>query len=239
MSEPPRIDAADRVTAPSEGSAGKRLLTMLGSIVVSGLILIGISQAQKTSVGETPAPIEELRAIAVDSPPPPPPPPESPAEPLPPESLDIEPLPTESLIQVVATIAPPAPPMPRLPEIRFDANMDELRPSDLSRRHDGDRLFQVSEVERRPTVLYREPPKYLASALEGMTNPSVTLMFVVTATGVAEEIRVVDAPTQDLGQIMVESVRAWKFRPALREGRPVRCLVRQSVFLVAPNRRPF
>ncbi len=239
MSESHRSHSADDVTWASEGSAGKRLFTVLGSMVVSGLILIGISQAQKTSIGETPAPVEELRAIAVDSPPPPPPPPNAIAEPLPPEALDIEPLPTESLIQVSATLAPPAPPMPRLPEIRFDAHMDELRPSELSRRADGDRLFQVSEVERRPTVLYREPPKYLSSALEGMVNPSVTLMFIVTATGVAEEIRVVDAPTQDLGQIMVESVRAWKFRPALREGRPVRCLVRQSVFLVAPNRGPF
>jgi protein TonB len=73
-------------------------------------------------------------------------------------------------------------------------------------------------VQRKPTLAY--PPAALRLRLEG----SVELRALVDETGAIANVQLVSAPESRLGfgEAAMEYVRKWRFRPATKDGVPVK-----------------
>jgi len=65
-----------------------------------------------------------------------------------------------------------------------------------------------------PVCIYCPPPLYSDGARKAKYMGSVVLQVTVTADGRAVNISIVKDPGMGLGEKAVESVRAWRFRPA-------------------------
>jgi hypothetical protein len=74
----------------------------------------------------------------------------------------------------------------------------------------------VSPVLVRPRLRSRSSAGVLDESL-----PQVEL--VVSATGEVESVRLLTQPTDVMSAMMLSAIKTWRFRPAEREGRPVRC----------------
>jgi hypothetical protein len=74
----------------------------------------------------------------------------------------------------------------------------------------------VSPVLVRPRLRSRSSAGVLDESL-----PQVEL--VVSAAGEVESVRLVTQPTDVMSAMMLSAIKTWRFRPAEREGRPVRC----------------
>lgn len=76
-----------------------------------------------------------------------------------------------------------------------------------------------------PTPDY--PPALRAAGIEG----TVRLRFVVTATGLVDSasVRVVRMTRAEFVAPAIATIRAWRFSPAIRRGRPVPQMVEQNV----------
>jgi periplasmic protein TonB len=73
-------------------------------------------------------------------------------------------------------------------------------------------------AERKPAIAY--PPLALRQRAEG----TVELNILVDETGKVTEAQVVSGPTVRVGlnEAAVENVKRWKFRPATKNGVPVK-----------------
>ncbi len=84
----------------------------------------------------------------------------------------------------------------------------------------------ASELE--PVV--QTPPLYPPSALRRHLQGYVILEFTVTETGAVEAPRVVEArPAGVFERAALRAIRRWRFRPRLRNGRPVAVRVREKL----------
>ena len=75
-----------------------------------------------------------------------------------------------------------------------------------------------------PTALEREPPPYPESARLANAEGSVEVAFTVLRTGGVGWVRIHRAePSGFFEEAALQSLRAWRFTPATRDGAPVEC----------------
>jgi TonB family protein len=73
-----------------------------------------------------------------------------------------------------------------------------------------------------PKCIYCPPPQYSGDARKAKVEGSVVLQVVITTDGRAINVKIVKDPGNGLGMKAVESVRKWKFQPAVGpDGKPV------------------
>jgi len=73
-----------------------------------------------------------------------------------------------------------------------------------------------------PQCIYCPAPRYSGQARKAKVEGTVVLQVVVTTDGRATNVMIVKDPGNGLGMQAIESVREWKFKPALGpDGRPV------------------
>src|SRR5262249_20777245 len=72
-----------------------------------------------------------------------------------------------------------------------------------------------------PTLLSKIEPEYSDDARKAKLQGSVFLRIVVDERGHAESIEVTQGLVLGLDERAVEAVKKWRFRPAMRVGRPV------------------
>jgi TonB family protein len=77
------------------------------------------------------------------------------------------------------------------------------------------------QVDSRPGILYKPQPVYTDEARKNQIQGIVTLRIVVDETGVAKNIRVIRGLPDGLSEQAIEVVRKMKFRPAMKDGKPV------------------
>ena len=84
---------------------------------------------------------------------------------------------------------------------------------------------QVQPPEDLPPPV--SPPKVLSGddlvplQCVGVASAEVKVEFVVTTDGDAKEIHVLESPSEKQGVCAVETVRGYKFLPAMQDGNPV------------------
>ena len=76
-----------------------------------------------------------------------------------------------------------------------------------------------------PRCLHCPDPTYSKEARSQNYNGKVVLLVVVTREGKAGDIQVLKSPGLGLDEKAIETVRKWKFKPAMKDGRPVACRV--------------
>lgn len=81
--------------------------------------------------------------------------------------------------------------------------------------------FSVGGNVSAPIPIYKPLPPYSEEARKAKYQGVVVLWIVVTAAGDVANVRVVKPLGLGLDEKAVETVRTWKFKPALRNGAPV------------------
>ena len=85
----------------------------------------------------------------------------------------------------------------------------------------------LKELDRIPTPLVTAKPAY-APRVGAPAGADATVEFFIDQTGAVRMPSVVAADDPELGANAVEAVRAWKFEPPTRGGRPVLVRVQQT-----------
>jgi protein TonB len=229
-------------------SASLHIVQTLGGLACAGLILIVLAflRAPREAGPATEISTARLATLPFDEPPPPPPREQAPPEPGPivgPMRLEITPEAASAVhLQVpdfplLDTEMPP--PARAVVAARFDLAKSVARPvaeSDLPARQ----VFSRNEVDQRPMVVSRATPRLSDQKVKQMATPRVGLLLVVNTDGSVGDVRVMrSSGEEDFDQTMVDSVREWKFSPAIRKGRKVRCWVEQMVNVKLSAGNPF
>jgi TonB family protein len=97
-------------------------------------------------------------------------------------------------------------------------------------------IFEVSQVESRPSVTTRFDP-VLPARIGGAAPVVVIVRVLVSASGRAVEAAPVKNPTNDtgVGAAAAATVRQWSFTAAKKKGQPVSCWFNVGVVFKAPS----
>jgi TonB family protein len=85
----------------------------------------------------------------------------------------------------------------------------------------GGGVYSVGGGVSEPVPIYKPDPAYSEEARKAKYQGTVVLWIVVDAAGVVTDCRVVKPLGLGLDEKAVETVRTWKFKPAMRNGTPV------------------
>jgi protein TonB len=229
-------------------SASLQVVQTLGGLTCAGLILIALAFLRAP---REPGPATEIYAahlvtLPLDEPPPPP---REQAPPVPgpivgPMRLEIAPeaasavhLQVPDLPLLDSETQPP--PARAVVAARFDLAKSIVHPVDA-----GDllarRIFSRNEVDQRPMAVYRVKPKLSGKRVSKMATPRVALLLVVNTDGSVGDVRVMrGSGVEEFDQTVIESIRDWRFSPAILKGRKVRCWVEQTIAVKVSEASPF
>src|SRR5215831_11591333 len=100
----------------------------------------------------------------------------------------------------------------------------------------GGDVFSVGAGVSAPIPIYSPDPPYSEEARKAKLYGTVVLQIVVDAAGNVRDARVVQPLGLGLDEKAVETIRAWRFKPAMRNGAPVNVrLLVQVVFRLFYN----
>lgn len=85
----------------------------------------------------------------------------------------------------------------------------------------GGGAYSVGGGVSEPIAIFRPDPAYSEEARKAKYQGTVVLWIVVDASGAVTECRVVKPLGMGLDEKAVETVKTWKFKPALKNGSPV------------------
>ena len=208
-----------------------QFLSLAIGLGVSWLIFFSLSRIQKPSLAEPATPMDDLRSVILPVEPPPPPvrPQETPpiatsnlivleaARSDSPVKLPVIPLPTEIAPRVLG-----------VPKIDFSAK--PLKPATIDATFDTEHVYERSEVDQRCVPLVRVHPVVNKFMLNAARQQRSSFLFIVNRDGSVEGIRLIaSSGSRDLDEACSDALKNWRFRPAMRKGRPVRQWVEQSL----------
>ena len=85
----------------------------------------------------------------------------------------------------------------------------------------GGGVYSVGGGVSEPIPIYKPDPAYSEEARKAKYQGTVVLWIIVDASGAVTDCRVVKPLGLGLDEKAVETVRTWKFKPAMRNGTPV------------------
>jgi TonB family C-terminal domain len=86
--------------------------------------------------------------------------------------------------------------------------------------------FNLAEVDQPPrTIGIPAPPLYPATLRRDRISGHAVVRFVVTPEGRTRDIVVLKATHPEFGAAAAKAVSKWKYKPAMKDGRAVTCLL--------------
>lgn len=85
----------------------------------------------------------------------------------------------------------------------------------------GGGVFKIGGGVSAPVPTYKPEPEYSEEARKAKFQGSVLLSIVVNADGSTSNIKILRALGLGLDEKAIEAVTKWRFRPSLKDGRPV------------------
>ncbi len=219
------------------------LSIVLGVVFTSGLFLT-ISHFERNSAPEPMVEMDDLRAVVAPLDPPPPPP-VTPQE-TPPVAMitGFEPGPSDSTVKITVTppdldgllqqspVAPPA-------IIQVGQLYTQFKPK-MSMVGLQQHIYQPGEVDQLPSVLHHVIPNLSRSMRQKAAALRVTFLVVIDIDGTIKSVRIGKNSTDpDFDALMLENIQEWTFSPAIRKGKPVRCIIEQAVHFTMSHDVPF
>ena len=89
-----------------------------------------------------------------------------------------------------------------------------------------DEAFDVADLEKRPEAVSQIPPTYPPELRKAKIEGLVTLVFVLSEEGRAEDPRVENSSRPEFEKPALEAIRKWRFRPGIKDGQSVRTFIR-------------
>ncbi len=93
----------------------------------------------------------------------------------------------------------------------------------------GGRTGRSRDGVTAPRLISKVEPKYTDEARSAKLEGVVVVETVISQKGAPEQVRVVKGLGAGLDESAVEAVRHWGFKPALKNGKPVRARTRIEV----------
>jgi len=196
-------------------TAGNPSPSRQSAILVSGLVctfilFLLVVFTQKIS-GFDPRKFIDIKTA--DSIPPPPPPPIDP--PKPPEvrepevkpELKMEP-PKLNLSQLEAALNPGMGPAVG----DFGLNLQGFAAEDL------DRIFELTEIDRIPQVIYQVSPVYPFSLSRAGVEGRVYVRFVLDKNGRVQSARIRSSTRMEFEKPALDAIKQWRFEPGVKSG---------------------
>jgi TonB family protein len=222
-------------------------LSVSAGLGFTALLFFGVAHFTWKGEEERPVEIEELRTLAMpmEAPPPKivPQPAHEETSVLPFAGLEIAA--SDSPVKIAVTPADleallPTVDVPPVAAIQPALFHSELKPK-LDVSADFSRVFQASEVDKRPGVLSRPNPYIPRHVRDEAESLKVSLLIIVDGSGRVTSIRILNSSgNPGFDAIIVEDVQnSWVFSPAIKEGRRVRCLLQQAVTVSWSGSDPF
>ncbi len=84
-----------------------------------------------------------------------------------------------------------------------------------------DEVFSMADLDQKPRVLFRQPPRYPQELREQGREGTVTVTFRVDTSGRVIDASVERATDAAFEKAALEAVRRWKFEPGKRKGKKV------------------
>ena len=85
----------------------------------------------------------------------------------------------------------------------------------------GGGAYKIGGGVSQPTLLSKVEPEYSEEARKAKWQGTVVLSLIVDETGVAQQIKVSRSLGMGLDQKAIEAVQRWRFRPGMKDGKPV------------------
>ena len=82
-------------------------------------------------------------------------------------------------------------------------------------------VFRIGGGTSVPSLVYKIEPEYSEAARQAKFSGAVLLSLVVNERGYPEQMRISHLTGLGLDRQAIEAVTLWRFRPALRDGKPV------------------
>jgi TonB family protein len=242
----PSHPSLPRMSLGAEGTVQNAVSLLVGAGFTCCLF-VGIAHFKQRAAEDPPPRFDDLRLVSSPLQPPPPPrtpPPATEAAEIPATVTGFEAAPSDSPVKIA--VSPPdldsmfSGPQPAPPAvIQIGQLYTDFKPA-MDLAYDPQRVFQQSEVDQRPTVLFHRIPVIPKGVRGRAQSLRVTLLLVIDTVGAVGDVRVVvSSGNPQFDAIIVENIKEWGFSPAIRKGRKVRCLVEQPVKVVWTAGSPF
>ena len=72
-----------------------------------------------------------------------------------------------------------------------------------------------------PVPIYRPKAKFTDKERKGKYHGDVQVSCIVGPDGLVQSVQVIQDPGMGLGEKAVEAVKQWRFKPAMKDGKPV------------------
>ena len=86
--------------------------------------------------------------------------------------------------------------------------------------------FDVGELEKRPEPIAQVPPAYPAELRKAKVEGVVTVVFLLNEVGRVEAPKVETSTRPEFEKPALEAIRKWRFRPGMKDGEAVRTYIR-------------
>jgi TonB family protein len=111
------------------------------------------------------------------------------------------------------------------------AQTQSSQETDLGKNGPADGIARVSGGVSATRVIYAPQPDYSEKARKAGYRGTCVLQLVVDTKGMPQDIKVTRAIGMGLDEEAIEAVRKWRFKPAMKDGLPVRALINVEVSL--------
>jgi len=85
----------------------------------------------------------------------------------------------------------------------------------------GGGVYRIGGGVSAPSLIYKVEPEYSEEARKAKHQGTVVLQVVVDPSGMAQQIKVIRPIGLGLDEKAIDAVRKWRFKPALKDGKPV------------------
>ena len=85
----------------------------------------------------------------------------------------------------------------------------------------GGGVFRIGGDVSQPVVIYKIDPEYSEEARKAKYSGTVLLSVIIDDHGLTRDIHVIQPVGLGLDEKAIEAVQKWRFRPAMKGGRPV------------------
>ncbi len=234
-------------TPPGAANLAPTILSLLLGAGFTLCLFLGMAHFGNLSPTVAPPEFLDLRAVAVPVEPPPPPriePVAAAVEPMPSTVTGFDLAPSDSPVRIAVSppnldalsstiqLAPPA-------RIEIGQLMGDFRPQ-ADPVAFAQHVYQQNEVDRIPTVLFRNPPTIPSRYTRNGQSVRVTLLLLIDTEGAVTDVRVAASSGEpEVDDIVVENIKTWGFSPAIKKGHKVRCLLQQQYIFVRARQSKF
>jgi protein TonB len=84
-----------------------------------------------------------------------------------------------------------------------------------------DPIYSLKEVDQLPAPISQANPVYPRTLRTQRLEGSVDVGFVITAKGSIQDPHAVSSTHEGFEQAAIDAVKKWKFKPAMKDGKPV------------------